>query len=235
MTEEIEVLNGGYVKLIDHMGGDNSAVRAARASFAKDNPVWNEKDERLLRFLIREGHMSCFRHASVSLQLKVPLFVARQHYKYVVASAHLEDQHGWNESSRRYVTQLPEFHIPANTEWRGTPENKKQGSSGPVDPRIGDVATNELVEYIEQGNKLYEKWMKMGIAAEQARLFLPSYGMFINYQWTVSLANLIHFLQERLAHDAQSEIVEVARAIYRLTRPLFPVTMGALFEDGPND
>jgi len=229
MTDQIDILNGGYVKYIDHMGSDNSAIRAARASFAKDNPVWNEKDARLLNFLIREGHMSCFRHAALTFQCKSPLFVARQHYKYVVASAHVEDQHGWNESSRRYVTQEPEFHIPNETEWRSTPANKKQGSGAPIDPRIGEIATNELIDYIDKGCDLYERWMDLGIAPEQARLFLPAYGMFVNYQWTVSLANLIHFLNERLAHDAQDEITELAKAVLELTTPLFPATMKALF------
>lgn len=231
MTEQINILNGGYVKYIDHMGSDLSAIRAARASFAKDSEAWTQKDERLLSFLIREKHLSVFRHAAITFQCKVPLFVARQHYKYVVASAHLEDQHGWNESSRRYVTQEPEFHVPDVTEWRGAPANKKQGSGEPVDPRIGEVATNELIDYIDKGCDLYERWMAMGIAPEQARLFLPAYGMFVNYQWTVSLANLIHFFNERIAHDAQKEIQDLAAATYKLTEPLFPVTMKALFEE----
>lgn len=231
MTEQIDILNGGYVKYIDHMGSDLSAIRAARASFAKDSEVWNEKDERLLRFLIREEHMSCFRHATLTFQCKTPLFVARQHYKYVVASAHLEDAHGWNESSRRYITQEPQFHVPNATEWRGAPANKKQGSGEPIDPRIGEVATQELMDFIEQGCDLYERWLSMGFAPEQARLFLPAYGMFLNYQWTVSLANLIHFFNERLAHDAQKEIQDLAQATFKLTEPLFPVTMKALFEE----
>jgi len=226
---EITILNNGYVKVIDHMGSDLSAIRAARASFAKDSPIWNERDERLLRFLIRNNEFSCFRHAVITFQCKVPLLVARQHYKYVVASAHLEDQHGWNESSRRYVTQEPEFYVPDTTEWRTAPENKKQGSGLPLDARIGEVATDDLMQYIDQGVELYERWMDLGMAAEQARLFLPAYGMFVNYQWTVSLNNLIHFLQERLAHNAQREMQELAQGVYRLTEPLFPVTMKALF------
>lgn len=225
---EINVLNGGYVKLIDYMGDDNSAIRAARASFAKDSEIWNEKDAKLLGFLIREGHMSCFRHASVTLQLKTPLFVARQHFKYQVASAFVEDQNGWNESSRRYVTQEPEFHIPGATEWRGAPANKKQGSGELMDPRIGDVATQELIKYVEEGERQYNYWLKVGVAPEQARLFLPAYGMFVNYQWTTSLAQIIHFLEERLAHDAQAEMQVVAQAVYELVKPLFPATFEQL-------
>ena len=229
---QIDVLSSGYVRLVDHMGDDLSACRAARASFAKDAPEMNEKEERLIAFLIRENHMSCFRHATVTLQFKTPLFVARQHFKYQVASAFVEDQNGWNESSRRYITQEPEFHIPNNTEWRGAPENKKQGSGAPMDPRIGDVATKELEAYVAEGERLYNYWMDIGVAAEQARLFLPAYGMFVNYQWTTSLAQIIHFLKERLAHDAQYEMQQVAKAVYELTKPLFPVTFKALNLEG---
>lgn len=229
---EIKLYNGlGYVKLVDHMGDDNSAIRAARASFAKDSPVWNEKDKKLLKFLIREEHFSCFRHAAVTLQCKAPLFVARQHYKYQVASAHVEDQNGWNEMSKRYVTEGLSFHIPEATQWRGAPENKKQGSGELLDPRIGAVASDELAKFIDNAIEKYEYWLKIGIAPEQARLFLPAYGMLVNYQWTTSLAQIIHFLQERLAHDAQQEIQELAQAVYDLVKPLFPATMQALFEE----
>lgn len=225
----IELYNGkGYVRVIDHMGSDLSFTKAARASFAKDSPEWNDREEKLLNFLIREGHMSVFRHAAVTYQVKAPLFVARQHFKYQVASAHIDDQNGWNEMSKRYVTANNEFYIPGADQWRSAPENAKQGSGIPVDPRVGAHLTRELVNYIIQGSKLYDRALELGAAAEQARLFLPSYGLMVNYQWTVSVANLIHFLRERLAHDAQKEIHDLARGVYELTQPLFPATFKAL-------
>lgn len=225
----IELYNGkGYVKLIDHMGSDLSFTKAARASYAKDSTEWNEREERLLGFLIREGHMSVFRHAAVTYQVKAPLFVARQHFKYQVASAHIDDQNGWNEMSKRYVTANNEYFIPTQDQWRYAPENSKQGSGGPFDQRMGSFASKELQDYVNTGEQLYERWLSMGMAAEQARLFLPSYGLFVNYQWTVSVANLIHFLKERLAHDAQAEMTDLASGIYDLTKPLFPATFKAL-------
>jgi thymidylate synthase (FAD) len=229
---QIDILNGGYVRLVDHMGNDLSACKAARASFNKDAPEMNQSEQRLINFLIREKHMSCFRHSAITYQLKVPLFVARQHFKYQVASAHVEDQNGWNESSRRYITQEPEFHIPANIEWRSAPANKKQGSGEPIDPRIGDVATRDLIAYVDEGVAKYNYYISLGFAPEQARLFLPAYGMFVNYQWTTSLAQVLHFLDEREAHDAQKEIQDVAIAVRRLTEPLFPVTFKALEQGG---
>jgi thymidylate synthase (FAD) len=229
MTKLIELYNGkGYVKLIDHMGSDLSFTKAARASFAKDSIEWNDKEDKLLRFLIREKHLSVFRHAAVTYQIKAPLFVARQHFKYQVASAHIDDQNGWNEMSKRYVTSNNEFYIPMAEQWRSAPENAKQGSGIPMDPRMGAVATKDLEEFIQAGEILYQRWLAMGMAAEQARLFLPSYGLLINYQWTVSIANLMHFLQERLAHDAQLEIHQLATGVRDLTAPLFPATFKAL-------
>jgi thymidylate synthase (FAD) len=229
LVQLIELYNGkGYVKLIDHMGSDLSFTKAARASFAKDSIEWNDREEKLLNFLVREQHLSVFRHAAVTYQVKAPLFVARQHFKYQVASAHIDDQNGWNEMSKRYVTSNNEFYIPPSDAWRSTPENAKQGSGAPIDARLGAIATKQLEDYVAEGERLYLYWLQIGIAPEQARLFLPAYGLMVNYQWTVSVANLIHFLQERMAHDAQLEIHDLARAVYDLTAPLFPATFKAL-------
>lgn len=228
MSNQINLYNDiGYVRLVDYMGNDLSFTKAARASFGKDSLDWNDKEERLLNFLVKNQHLSVFRHAAVTFQIKAPLFVCRQHFKYQVASAHIDDQNGWNEMSKRYVTANNEFYVPGADQWRSAPENAKQGSGVPVDSRMGAYLTRELVDYIIQGNKLYERALELGIAAEQARLFLPSYGLMVNYQWTVSVANLIHFLQERLAHDAQAEITDLARAVLDLTRPLYPSTLKA--------
>ena len=225
----IKLYNGkGYVKLIDHMGSDLSFTKAARASFAKDSQEWNLKEERLLAFLIRENHMSVFRHASVTFQIKAPLMVARQHWKYVVGSAHLDDQNGWNETSRRYVSVEPEFYVPQPDQWRSKPDNAKQGSGDSVGVGLGLVATQALQEHIENSVEIFEAALEAGIATEQARLFLPAFGLMQYYQWTVSVANLIHFFQERLAHDAQLEIQELAQAVYQLTEPLYPATFKAL-------
>lgn len=227
---QIDLYNGrGYVRYVDHMGSDLSFTKAARASFAKDSTEWNEKEEKLLKFLLREGHFSCFRHAAVTLQVKAPLMVVRQHHKYVVASTHTEDQLGWNEMSKRYVTANNEYYIPLPAQWRHAPANKKQGSGEQVDPRIGSEITAELAEYVMKGEELYDKWVNSSyaIAPEQARLFLPAYGLMVNYQWTVSVAALLHFFNERLEHDAQKEIQDLAMAVKQIVAPLYPSTFAA--------
>ena len=108
------------VTLIDHMGSDLSVVNAARVSFAKEHKELDgEKDERLIRFLAQHDHWSPFGHASLQFHIKAPVFVARQLVKHQVGLV-------WNEVSRRYVDDEPEFYIPDG--WRLKAENKKQGS-----------------------------------------------------------------------------------------------------------
>jgi thymidylate synthase (FAD) len=228
LKNTIQVLDKGYVRLVDTMGSDLSVVNAARASFAKESLELDQKDVHLIDFLIRENHMSPFRHAFATFEFKAPLMVARQHWKYVVGSDHTMDS--WNESSRRYVTIEPEFYVPAVDEWRLAPDNKKQGSGGPIGPWIGSVLTAELNRYIEQGEALYAMAMDNGVAAEQARLFLPAYGMYVVYRWTCSLQSIALFLNQRLDEGSQVEIRDYARAVLSLIQPEFPISIGGLVD-----
>jgi thymidylate synthase (FAD) len=226
----INVLDKGYVRLVDHMGSDLSVANAARASFAKESKEFSTQDARLIDFLARENHMSPFRHAFLTYEFKAPLMVARQHWKYVVGSDHTMDS--WNESSRRYVTMDPEFYIPTSEEWRLAPEDKKQGSQGLADPFTGATLSQELMAYAEKGEALYNMAMQHGIAAEQARLFLPAYGMYVVYRWSCSLQSVALFLTQRLAEDSQVEIQKYASAIKELTQPLFPISFKSLVPEG---
>lgn len=222
----IEVLDKGYVRLVDKMGSDLSVVNAARASFAKESKEFTQQDAKLLNFLARENHMSPFRHAFATFEFKAPLMVARQHWKYVVGSDHTMDS--WNESSRRYITMDPEFYFPAADEWRLAPEDKKQGSHGIADPFIGSMLTQELMVHAEKGEALYNMAMEGGIAAEQARLFLPAYSMYVIYRWSCSLQSVILFLTQRLSEESQVEIQKYAEAVHELIQPEFPMSMKAL-------
>lgn len=224
--KSIAVLDNGYVRLVDVMGSDLSVANAARASFAKESSQMSTDDARLINFLARENHMSPFRHAFATFEFKAPLLVARQHWKYVVGSDHTMDS--WNESSRRYVTMEPEFYIPKLNEWRLAPDNKKQGSGGPIDPWTGSILTEELKKYIEQGEALYKLAMDNGAAPEQARLFLPAYAMHVAYRWSCSLQSVALFLNQRLAQDAQHEITKYAEAVKNLISPHFPISLSSL-------
>ncbi|MBB3131433.1 thymidylate synthase (FAD) [Paenibacillus rhizosphaerae] len=228
----IEVLDQGYVRLVNHMGSDLTIVNAARVSYAKQSLELSDRDVRLIKFLAREGHTSPFRHAIVQYEVYAPLMVARQWWKYVVGSAHYEGTgdslEAWNESSRRYITEDPAFYIPKAGEWRSQPKNSKQGSGGEADWELGVKHTQELMDYVELGISKYEAALADGICAEQARLFLPSYGMYVRWYWTASVQSVAHFLSQRLEHDAQKEIQEYAKAVLELIKPLFPVSLEEL-------
>jgi thymidylate synthase (FAD) len=225
---KINVLDKGYVRLVDSMGTELSIVNAARVSYDKESNELSQRDEKLLEFLIRENHMSPFRHASMTFEVYAPLFVARQWWKYAVASTHIDDQNGWNESSRRYITENEEFYIPAPDQWRSKPENSKQGSGEPVDNKTGEMFTDILESFVAHGQSIYKMAMDNNIAPEQARVFLPAYGMYVRWRWTTSLQGLITFLQQRLPHDAQSEIRDYAEAVQELVKDKFPTTFNLM-------
>ncbi len=234
MLERIDVLDKGYVRLVDHMGTDASIINAARVSYDKEcrpneDGSLAERDERLMAYLVRNNEFSVFRQATLQFEIYMPLMVARQYWKYIVAASHIDDGTCMNETSRRYVTEIPTFYIPELDQWRAAPENSKQGSGEPIDPRIGQFITKELMTHIDEGISRYEYWMKVGVCAEQARLFLPAYGMYVRVRTTMSLAALLHLLKERLGHGAQLEFQKYAEALRDLTQPLFPVTFKIIF------
>ena len=228
MKNQINVLDKGYVRLVDTLGNDLSVVNAARVSYDKESEEFTSKDAGLIKFLIREGHTSPFRHAALTFEVYAPLFVARQWWKYAVSSTHVDDQNGWNESSRRYITEQEEFYVPSASSWRSKPENSKQGSGEPIHFSNGAYYTNKLNELIAQGTKLYHDAMNDNIAPEIARLFLPAYGMYVRWRWTTSLQGVMTFLEQRLEHDAQVEIQEYAKAVKELSHEAFPQTFKAL-------
>lgn len=216
----MKVLDKGYVRLVDHMGDDLSPVNDAKTSFMKEASDFGPSEERLLLFLLREPETSPFRHSFLKFEVYAPLVVARQWWKYAIASNFGEYSTAWNESSRRYITEEPEFYVP--TVWRSSPESRKQGSGGPVDTVVAGWATSNLEQVCKNGESLYRAAMEMGICPEQARLFLPAYGMYVRFRWSASLQSVCWFLAQRLAHKAQAEIHDYAEAVLALSRECFP-------------
>jgi thymidylate synthase (FAD) len=220
------VLDKGYVKLVDHVGTDARIVNAARVSFEKEIEEMSTSDARLIHYLVKNGHWSPFRHCMLTFSIRAPLMVTRQHWKYIVGSDHTMDS--WNEASRRYVTEKEEFYLPKPDEWRSAPESKKQGSGELVSLELGSEVFQMLMEDQERQLAHYHWALDTGVCAEQARLFLPAYGLYVSYYWTASLQSVIHFLSQRLEEDAQVEIQEYARAIKALASPLFRIVFEAL-------
>lgn len=230
----ISVLDKGYVRLVDTLGSDLTVANAARVSYAKESKNLTEKDMKLIKFLAREDHTSPFRHAILQFELYAPLMVARQWWKYIIGSSHQEaigdSLNAWNESSRRYITEEAEFYIPKKDEWRSIPENSKQGSGPCIEWELGESYTKKLMDYAEKGLSLYNQAMEDNICAEQARLFLPAYGLYVRWYWTASLQSVAHFIDQRIEKDAQKEIQDYAKAVLSLSKESFPVALESLFD-----
>ena len=212
------------VDLIDHMGSDLSVVNAARVSFSKESEVvWvedaptmyretlSDKDKKLIGYLAKHDHWSPFAHASLQFRIKAPIFVARQLVKHQVGLV-------WNEVSRRYVDDTPEFYIP--TEWRLKAENKKQGSS---DKTI-EYNINSAIEFVTQ---TYNNLLNADIAPEMARMVLPQ-NLYTEWYWSGTLMAFARVCNLRCKPDTQLETQLIAQQIDRLAKEKFPVTWGAL-------
>ena len=199
------------------MGTDLTVVNAARVSFAKESewesiPEGGEvegllsvADEKLIKYLAKHNHWSPFGHASMQFHIKAPIFVARQLVKHQVGLV-------WNEVSRRYVDDEPEFYIPK--EWRLKAENKKQGSS------------DETVEYDIQGTmqfmkQTYHNLLREQVAPEMARMVLPQ-NMYTEWYWSGTLMAFARVCNLRCAKDTQWETQQIANKIDKFGAEFFP-------------
>jgi thymidylate synthase (FAD) len=167
----------------------------------------------------------------LSFEVYAPLMVARQWWKYVVGSDHTMD--GWNESSRRYVTEEPTFYAIAPTAWRSAPASRKQGSGEPLPAAVGRRLSTELADHYTRSLERYEAALEAGVAVEQARVFLPAYALYVRWRWTASLQAVGHFLAQRLADDAQREIAAYATAVRELAEARFPHALAAMLGSSP--
>ena len=229
------------VTYIDHMGSDLSVVNAARVSFGKKSealgtsgvvgepmtPILNDPDKRLINYLAKHKHMSPFGHAFASFHVKAPIFVARQLVKHKFLR--------WNEISRRYVSDNPEFYRP--DEWRGRASDKKQGSAGVVDidkywtENFDDDGWNPMpgLAY-EDSLYCYRGLLDAGVCPEQARMVLPQSTM-TEWYWSGSLDAFADMCRLRCKDDTQAETQEVAWSISLKMEDLFPLSWVALRDE----
>ena len=199
------------VNLIDVMGTDLSVVNAARVSFAKESNEFSDKDAKLINYLAKHNHWSPFGHASLQFRIKAPIFVARQLVKHQVGLV-------WNEVSRRYVDDEPEFYIPS--EWRLKADDKKQGSS------------DETIEYnlgstLEFVKTTYQNMLRANIAPEMARMILPQ-NLYTEWYWSGTLMAFARVCNLRCKPDTQMETQLIANEIDLKSRELFPISWKAL-------
>jgi thymidylate synthase (FAD) len=201
--------------LIDHCGTDLSVVNAARVSFAKESTEMIDKDEKLIKYLAEHRHKSPFNHAFMSFRVKAPIFVARQLVKHEYLP--------WNEVSRRYVRDEPEFYFPDY--WRKKADNVKQGSSDEAIHNFDWDADNIWGEPLATYNRMLE----LGVCAEQARMVLPQ-NMMTEWIWSGTLYAFAKMCVLRLDSHTQKETREVAEMISKEAATLFPVSWKYLVE-----
>lgn len=223
-------------ELIDYLGSDLTVVNAARVSMDKESSLkeikkfdgvyydLSEEDQKLIKYLAKHNHFTPFTHPVITLRETVPIFVARQRFKHTVGFT-------YNEVSRRYVDDKPEFHIP--TVWRKRAENVKQGSSDESVDVIRvcseyDITPHDIYEdAVMACEYAYELLIDGGVAPEQARMVLPQ-SMMTSYYVTGSLSAFVRAYKLRADPHAQSEIRDLADKWKELISPIYPYSWEAL-------
>jgi len=208
------------VTLVDFMGNELSVVNAARVSFGKKHDTLTAGDEKLIKYLAKHGHWTPFGHATLSFHVKAPIFVARQLVKHQVGLT-------WNEVSRRYVDDEPEYWLPEH--WRGRAEDKKQGSSDEYVDWVSRLErTSARVETVcKMALQTYRLMLEKGVCPEQARMVLPQ-NVLTEWYWSGSLYAFSRVCNLRCQPDAQLETQEVCWEIDKFVAEKFPVSWGAL-------
>jgi thymidylate synthase (FAD) len=215
-------------ELISYLGTDLTVVNAARVSFDKESE-WevnhsvrkelSSKDAALIRYLAKHDHFTPFTHCMITLRETVPIFVARQRFKHTIGFS-------YNEVSRRYVNDTPEFYTPDT--WRGKADNVKQGSSEKTIEGAPELEAKEAYKnVIKHCQEEYEWLMALGVCPEQARMVLPQ-SMYTSYYVTGSLSAFARAYKLRIDKHAQKEIQELAESWNNIIKDLFPVSWKAL-------
>jgi thymidylate synthase (FAD) len=211
-------MQNGFVKLVDSMPQENldsAIVQAARVSYSNsgsDKP--GRSDEGLIRYLMRHNHTTPFEMVEFKFYIKMPIFIARQHFRHRTASI--------NEISARYSKVESDFFVP--DEYRAQSTINKQSSEEAI-----QLNSKPQLDSCNTAFDVYSDLLEKGCSRELARCHLPQ-STYTEFFWKINLHNLMHYLRLRMAPDAQQEIREYANAIFECVKPLVPLSMKA-FED----
>ena len=213
----IEVLDKGFIALDGALASDLAVVNGARVSFNQESDELSERDEGLIRFLIRERHGSPFEHGYFRFLVKAPLFVVREHHRH-------RSGHSYNEWSGRYAKMDPEFYVPENVRTQvGKPGSY---SFEPVADDVRESTRREIEENAERAFEAYERMLEQGVAKEVARAVLPL-STYTKYYWSCNPRSLMHFCGLRNHESAQWEIRQYAAAAESFLERLMPITHAA--------
>lgn len=211
----------GSVSYVQHMGSDLTVVNSARVSFGVEKTELDDRDRKLINYLIKHRHTSTLEHNSVTFKFVVPLFVRSQHHRHRTWS--------YNEISRRYTDKDLQFYLPKS--FRTQHKSNRQASNAEelinpqIFPTLSLMKASELLEVrtldcIDTFNNLLDA----GVCREQARMILPQ-NLYTEYYGTVNLNNLLKFIDLRTHEGAQYEIQVVAKACLEIASDLWPVSV----------
>lgn len=214
----MQVLDNGYVELVDVMGDDHEPARAARISYGNYDEVrdW-ETDAKLTRYLWTHKHTSPFEQVELKFKVKAPIFVARQWLRHRTANV--------NEISYRYTEAPDEFYIPEHFREQST--TNRQNSGEPI--RDGGQMVNDYLHYVQHAREGYERLLDGGASREMARMALPV-SQYTQFVWKNDLHNTLHFLRLRTATDAGWEIRQYSLAMVHLIKERLPKLMEIVWD-----
>jgi thymidylate synthase (FAD) len=213
----IPVLDHGFVALDAALASDLAVVNGARVSFNQESDEFSEREEGLIRFLVRERHGSPFEHGYFRFLVKAPLFVVREHHRHRAG-------HAYNEWSGRYSKMEPEFYVPDFVRTQvGKPGSY---TFEPVDDATRGLVREEIEENARRAYDAYERMLEHGVAKEVARAVLPL-STYTKYYWSCNPRSLMHFCGLRNHESAQFEIRQFAAAAESFLQRLMPVTHAA--------
>lgn len=218
LDKEIKVLNKGFVRLVDYMGGDARIVQSARVSYGAGTKSVRE-DASLIDYLLRNEHTSPFEQVVLTFHIKTPIFVARQWVRHRTARM--------NEISGRYSVMADEFFIPEQNDVRPQSTTNRQGrSSDSIDQQTCDLFLESIAADQKQIFSHYETYIANDVARELARINLPL-SLYTEFYWQIDLHNLFHFLKLRLDSHAQKEIRDYGLALASCAKAVAPVAYSA--------
>lgn len=218
---QIDILDHGFVRLVDWMGDDAAICQAARVSYGDGTKSVSE-DRDLIRYLLRHRHTTPFEMVEFKFHCKMPIFVARQWIRHRTASV--------NEVSGRYSQLKDEYYVPVPERMQKQSKKNKQGSAEqlPAGDAVGVQVCMEVTA--DRSFHAYHELLDIyGLSRELARLPVPV-STYTEWYWKMDLHNLFHFLKLRMDEHAQWEIRQYANAIFELIQPVIPVACKA-FQD----
>ena len=203
LGKKFDVLDDGFVRVVDFMGDDSAIVQAARVSYG-DGTKKKRSDRGLIRYLIRHHHTTPLEMCEIKFHVRVPMDCWRQWIRHRTASV--------NEYSTRYSLAIDSAQRTTKDKWRIQSKSNRQGSSGYFDEAIGEELTAEEAALQAEARRVYDSRIERGVAREQARKDLPL-STYTEAYWKIDLHNLLHFLLLRMEDNSQAEIRAYARLI----------------------